>query len=156
VVVHDGASYQALRDTGFSPPHEDWICLARNGEDGSSVMIAGTWDEHVSYNRNVIVALNGSSFISRKASPGQCPGEDWQLVASHGKPGIKGPPGERGQNGQKGDTGPRGERGEPAPRIVGWRIDRSEFTITPVLSDQTDGSAINMRELFEQFQIEAK
>jgi hypothetical protein len=156
VVTHDGATYQAIRDTGNPPSHEDWNCLAKNGadgEDGASVMIAGTYDEHVTYNKLVVVALNGSSFISRKASPGNCPGEDWQLIASHGKPGIKGPPGERGQKGDRGETG---ERGMDAPVIIDWKIDRVNFTITPILSDESKAAPINLRDLFEQFQIEAR
>jgi hypothetical protein len=156
VVTHDGAAYQATRDTGNAPPHEDWICLARSGEDGSSVKIAGTYDEAATYAKLVVVALNGSSFISRIDNPGKCPGADWQLIASHGKPGIKGSPGERGPAGPMGPSGRNGERGLDAPLIIGWKIDRANFTITPILSDESKAPAINVRELFEQFQIEAR
>lgn len=31
VVTHAGSTYQALRDTGREPPHEDWSCIARGG-----------------------------------------------------------------------------------------------------------------------------
>jgi hypothetical protein len=34
VVTHAGATWQALRDTGREPPHEDWTCLAAPGDNG--------------------------------------------------------------------------------------------------------------------------
>jgi hypothetical protein len=148
VVVHCGATYQALHDTGSAPPSDDWICLARNGEDGSSVTVGATYDEHVTYNKLVVVALNGSSFISRKASPGKCPGEDWQLIARQGQRGIAG---EKGERGTKGD---RGEVGTPAPRIVAWQLDRKTYTAMPMLDGGLKGPALELRGLFEQFQAE--
>src|SRR4249920_1105317 len=33
VVVHAGATWQATRDTGQAPGHQDWVCLARPGRD---------------------------------------------------------------------------------------------------------------------------
>lgn len=101
----DGATYQALRDTGRTPPHEDWICIAaagRDGTDGRSFEVRGTYkpeDEYLALN---VVALNGASFVAKRDEPGPCPGEGWQLIASQGK---QGKPGERGAPGQKGDRG---------------------------------------------------
>lgn len=104
VVTHNGATWQAQRDTGREPPHEDWICLAaagRKGDDGRGLVMRGTWDPAGEYKAMDFVAWNGGSFVARCDNPGDCPGEGWQLLASpgrRGKPGespspIPGPPG---------------------------------------------------------------
>lgn len=108
VRTHNGALWQALRDTGRAPGHEDWICLAARGDDGKDadlIEVCGTYDPDKSYGRLNIVAMNGGAFISRKATPGPCPGEDWQVIAMRGKPGpsVKG---DKGDKGNKGDAGP--------------------------------------------------
>lgn len=115
-VTHDGATWQAVRDTGRAPPHEDWICLAkagRDGEDGRSFTVRGTWGEAVEYRALDVVALNGGAFVARKDEPGPCPGDGWQMIAMQGKPGR---PGERG-------IGARGERGEAGPPVVAMTVD---------------------------------
>src|SRR4029077_8153761 len=84
VVAHDGATWQALQDTGRMPPHEDWICLARSGRDGAdgtSFRICGTWDANKQYGVLDVVILNGGSFVAKRDNPGPCPGEGWQLMA---------------------------------------------------------------------------
>ncbi len=61
VVVHDGSLWQARVDTGKSPPHSDWICLAaagRNGVDGASPRVRATFDANIVYKKLDIVALN--------------------------------------------------------------------------------------------------
>jgi hypothetical protein len=104
VVTHNGATWQAQRDTGREPPHEDWICLAsagQKGDDGRGLLMRGTWDPAGEYKAMDFVAWNGGSFVARCDNPGDCPGEGWQLLASpgrRGKPGespspIPGPPG---------------------------------------------------------------
>lgn len=106
VVTHDGGTWQAVRDTGRAPPHEDWICLAapgRDGADGRSFAIRGTWAEGEAYRCLDVVMLNGASFVARRDDPGACPGEGWQLLASQGK---RGHPGERGAPGARGPAGP--------------------------------------------------
>ena len=91
VVVHLGTTWQALRDTGRAPPHgDDWICLAAAGIDASTPTIRGTYDAEARYQHLDIVAQGGSSFIARKDEPGACPGPDWQLIASAGRPGRTG------------------------------------------------------------------
>jgi hypothetical protein len=116
VVTHDGATYQAHRDTGKAPPHEDWICLAaagRDGNDGRSFTVRGTYAVTNAYQALDVVALNGGAFIARKDDPGVCPGPDWQLIAAQGKAGK---PGERGLPG-------KGERGDPGQPVVAAAVD---------------------------------
>ena len=107
IVTHLGATWQATRDTGREPPHEDWLCLAsagRDGADGTSFAIEGTFDAlRADYRRLSVVALNGGSFVARRDNPGPCPGDGWQLLASVGKTGR---PGERGGIGARGPAGP--------------------------------------------------
>ena len=104
-VSHGGGTYQALRDTGREPPHEDWICLAapgatgQRGQDGRSFVVCGTYDAAAVYQALDVVALNGSSFVALCDAPGPCPGDGWQLVASQGgrgRQGDRGPPGPPG------------------------------------------------------------
>lgn len=107
IVTHLGATWQAARDTGREPPHEDWWCIARAGRDGAdgvSFAIEGTFDPlRTDYRRLSVVALNGGSFVARRDNPGPCPGDGWQLLASVGKAGR---PGERGGIGAPGPAGP--------------------------------------------------
>ena len=109
-----------------------------------------TWLATETYSKLDIVALDGSSFIARKDKPGICPGDDWQMITSRGKPG------KQGDRGAKGDRGDKGAPGEPTPTIIGWKINREEYTITPIVSDGSKLAPIKLRELFEQFQIETR
>ena len=149
VVAHVSGTYQAKRDTGQAPGHADWICLARPGRDAAMPQVRGTWNDGETYAALDIVALGGSSFIARRDRPGSCPGEGWQLIASAGKSGIKGPPGERGEQGL------RGLPGAAAPVLIGWKIDREAYAAIPILSDQSEAPALELRSLFEQFHAEA-
>lgn len=148
VVTCDGSTWQARGDTAQPPPHTDWLCIAATGLDAPMPTIRGTYRDGEHYGAFDIVALNGSSFIARKAEPGACPGDGWQLIASAGKPGRPGPSGEKGQ------AGPRGLPGEPAPSIVGWTLDRAAYTATPIMSDGREGTPLELRGLFEQFQTD--
>lgn len=118
VVTHGGATWQALRDTGNRPPHEDWVCLAamgRSGADGRSLTVRGTYSEEITdYRALDVVALNGVTFVSRRDDPGECPGDGWQLMSMHGRPGK---PGDRGLQGL------RGERGLPGEPVRGLTVD---------------------------------
>lgn len=112
VVTFDGSAFQAVRDTGKAPGHEDWNCIVRagrNGEDGKSLAIRGTWDEAADYDALDIVTLNGAAFGAKHDNPGPCPGEGWQLLAAQGK---RGKPGEKGPTG----VGLRGLPGAPVKR----------------------------------------
>jgi hypothetical protein len=149
VVAHDGGTFQAKRDTGQSPSHADWICLAIAGRDGSSVNIRSTFDVNTDYHRLDVVAYNGSSFIARKDGPGPCPGSGWQLIASQGKRGVA------GEKGERGPPGPQGDAGASGATILGWKIDRTRYVATPVMSDGSEGPPLELRGLFEQFWLEA-
>ncbi len=147
-----GSTYQARCDTARPPPHEDWACIAAKGRDAPMPVISGTYREGESYSYLNIVALGGSSFIARTDDPGPCPGEGWQLIASAGKPGRPGPLGPRGEAGLRGERGPAGE---PAPTILGWKIDREAYAATPIMSDNSNVEPLQLRPLFEQFHTEA-
>lgn len=106
VRTHAGALWQAQRDTGREPPHDDWLCLAAAGErgaDGRGFRACGTYAADGAYDGGDVVMLGGSSFVALRDDPGACPGDGWQLWASRGS---------RGQPGEKGERGDRGERGE--------------------------------------------
>jgi hypothetical protein len=154
VVRHNGGTYQAERDNANTPGSSlDWLCLAAAGLDAPLLNIRGTFVADGKYKRLDVVALNGSSFVARTDEPGECPGAGWQLMASAGRPGK---PGLKGDPGERGDAGPPGQRGAAAPTILRWEINRKTFTAQPIMSDDKEVPAIFLRELFEQFQIEAK
>jgi hypothetical protein len=153
VVTHGGGTYQASCDTGQAPGLADWVCLACPGRDAAMPTVRGTWSEAETYAALDIVALGGSSFIARRAAPGACPGEGWQLIASAGRQGSKGPAGERGEPGA---AGARGLPGTSAPVIIGWKIDRKAYAAIPILSDKSEAPPLELRSLFEQFHDEAR
>lgn len=151
VVAFDGATFQALKDTGRDPRTDDWICLAtggrdgRDGTEGRSLRVRGTYRLSEDYAALDVVALNGGSFIARRDDPGECPGDGWQAQSL---------PGKRGDRGPKGEQGEKGEHGERGPGIVGWDIDRDNYTVSAVLSDQTRSEPLDLRGLFEQYLLE--
>jgi hypothetical protein len=145
LVTDQGSSYQALKDTGRAPPNQDhWICIATGGLDGQSPRVRGTYKPGERYTRLDIVALNGGAFIARHDDPGDCPGGGWQLMSA---------PGKRGQQGLR---GVRGERGPSSTIIDGWRIDPERYRATPLMSDGSEGPALELRPLFEQYNTEAR
>jgi len=115
VVTFEGATWQALRDTGRTPTTADWVCIAArgvDGRDGRSLKILGTWSAEETYGELDVVTLNGGAFVARCDDPGPCPGAGWQLMAAQGK---RGAPGERG-------VGERGEPGRAGPPVVAASI----------------------------------
>jgi len=147
IVTHDGATWQAIRDTGRSPGERDWVCLARAGHDGATPRPRGTYREGSQYRELDIVALNGCSFIAKKDDPGPCPGDGWQALTL---------PGKRGDKGEKGERGPAGERGEVGPAgvgIIGWKVDDENYEVKAVLSDGSE-LPLPLRTLFERYQSE--
>src|SRR5262249_53797657 len=127
VVAHQGATYQALRDTARAPPHDDWVCLASAGRDGQSVRVRGAFNTTANYKRVDIVSFDGTAFIARCDNPG-VPGiseDGWQIL---GRPGRRGATGETGARGARGATGPRGDA---APTIVSWTVDRTRYRAIP-------------------------
>jgi len=152
VVVCDGATYQAKRDTGRPVTSDDWILLARAGRDGRDGLtpnLCGTFDARQTYARFDTVECDGSSYIARRDAPGLCPGDDWRLLA---KRGLRGPIGERGERGR---TGERGAPGEDGPEIISWIVDPVHYRLVPTLSNGKQGTAIELRGLFERFNEEA-
>ena len=149
VVTFHGGSYQALRDTGEPPDNEaHWQCLAAPGRDAKSIRHRGTFKLDTVYTRGDAAALNGGSFLALCDNPGACPGPGWQLLAAPGKRGVAG---ERGPQGDRGPAGISGPSGKDAATIMGWAMDRGAYTVTPVMSDGSSGSPLNLRGLFEQF-----
>ena len=76
-----------------------------------------------------------------------------------GERGERGLPGERGEKGLPGERGEKGERGErgaapSAPNLASWKLDRARYTATPIMSDGSQGPALELRDLFKQFQDE--
>ena len=145
IVAFAGGTWQAQRDTARVPGAQDWVCLA---VAGAGFTIRSTYDGDEEYKHLDVVMTNGSSFVALKDAPGPCPGDDWQLLASRGSRGHQGPSGERGL------MGLRGERGQAAPTIRDWQIDRERYVATPLMSDGTQGPALELRALFEQFFLE--
>jgi hypothetical protein len=142
IVAFAGGCYQATKDTAREPGAKDWVCLASAGD---SFTVRGTFNETAEYHRLDVVALNGSSFIALKDAPGPCPGSGWQVLASQGKRGAA------GEKGDRGAQGPQGNPGLSGATILGWKIERERYVATPVMSDGTDGSPLELRGLFEQF-----
>jgi len=60
-----------------------------------------------------------------------------------------------GAQGQRGERGPKGEDGK-ALTIIDWRLDRTAYEATPVMSDGSYGAALKLRGLFEQFFSEVR
>jgi hypothetical protein len=117
----------------------------RDGIDGRSLRVRGTWRADGAYEALDVVALNGCSFIARRDDLGECPGEGWQSMTL---------PGRRGDRGPKGEQGEKGEKGERGPGIVGWDIDRDNYTVSAILSDATHSEPLDLRGLFEQYILE--
>ena len=148
VVIHDGGTYQARRNTGRKPPHDDWAPLAvrgsdgmngKDGKDGRTMRIRGTYDPKKAYEELDVVALNGSWFVARKNEPGPCPGDGWQV----------GPRGRRGETGERGPQGLKGEPGSPGREVIEWVVNYKDFTVTPVMSDGMPGTTMSFYKLFE-------
>lgn len=130
-VTMNGATWQAVQDTGHAPPNEDWVCLAASGRDGRSLAIRGTWEAGTDYAALDVVALNGGSFVALKDGPGDCPGIDWQLLTSPGKTGR------RGEDGLRGERGPIGE---PGPGVVALSV-TDDGLLTLEMSDGSRAEA---------------
>jgi hypothetical protein len=151
VVSYDGALYQARKDTAQIPGGSDWVCVARAGRDGCdgrTPNICGTFNAHETYARFDVVECDGASFIAIRDNPGACPpgpGDGWQLLS---RPGRRGPVGEIGPRGRKGE---RGTPGEAAPTIILWTLDRKNYRAIPTMSDGRIGAPLELRGLFEQF-----
>jgi len=151
IVIHGGSTYQALRDTASEPTagSKDWQALALKGKDGQSLTIQGTYKEGNRYKALDVVTLDSCWFVARRDNPGKCPGPDWQV----------GPVGKRGEKGPIGERGPKGENGADGRDATEWiavKMDRRNYTATPIMSDDSEGPPMPFRELFDQYDAERK
>jgi hypothetical protein len=141
VVVHEGATWQARRDTGKPPPHDDWSCIAAKGDKGETgrcFTVRGTYSAEEEYQALDVVILDGSSFVAKHDDPGPCPGDGWQLAAS------------RGGRGKQGDPG-KAVHGKPGEPVVGADVsDDGLLTLT-----NGDGSTVHV-DLYPLFAKVAK
>jgi len=152
VVTYEGGTFQAKCDTAVHPlslglVHDDWTCLAIAGRNGASLKVVGTHDPQKKYLALEVVAKDGGTFVARKDDPGDCPGEHWQLMSRQGARGIAGPKGDRGPEGKQGLQGPAGAS---APTIKSWKVDRRHYLAIPIMSDGSEGPALELRALFDQ------
>lgn len=125
-VTAHGGTWQAQRDTGRAPPHDDWIAIATRGADGAdgrSFEVRGTWSPDDEYRALDVVAKDGASFVALTDNPGECPGPKWQMMSM------------RGKTGQKGDTGAIGPRGERGPAIISAIRDGAVIVFTDDTGD---------------------
>jgi hypothetical protein len=131
------------RGTSSGSPSSALTIHCKDGRDGRSPEVRGLFSDKETYKALDIVALNGGSFIAKRDDPGSCPGDGWQLIASHGK---------------RGDRGERGLPGIPGVPVViqKWRLDRDNYIAIPIMSDGREGPPLELRSLFEQFHTEAR
>jgi hypothetical protein len=152
LVTHRGCTWQAMKDTGREPgAGEDWLGIAlrgadgQDGADGLGFVIRGTFDAGKSYSKHDVVMLSSSSFVARCDNPGACPGPNWQLFASAGKKGDRGPAGDRGQSGAPG-----------AAKRATWKYNVPNYTLTEILDDGSEGAILDLRPFLEQYHAETR
>jgi hypothetical protein len=149
-VVDDGSTWQAVTDTAKRPgAGEDWVCIAkggRDGVDGKSPYVRGVFDLRDCYSAMDVIAYEGQGYIATRDNPG-VPGVDdgWLLIT------VRGTKGQRGASGPRGAKGDRGTSGE---RIHSWQVDRERYRASPLMADGVVGPMLELRPLFEQYQIE--
>ena len=155
VVRHARGTYQADCDTAATPGSSlDWTCLAaggldgKDGFDGRSFNICGTYDPLAEYDHLDVVTLNATWFVAKHDRPGPCPGEGW-------KAGPTGKRGEKGERGERGLPGLKGDKGESGRDLVAWQIDKRTYSVVPLMSDGSNGPPISLMALFQQFQADA-
>src|SRR5262249_31735930 len=140
VVTYDGASYQALRDTGEPPDNEThWQCLAAPGRDAKSIRHRGTYKEDSDYAAYDAVALNGgyswpcmTSLVGVPAPAGNC---------SHRRASAASPA-------KEGRRALLARREKTPLKLVRWMLDLATYPATPVLSDGSWGPPLELRALF--------
>jgi hypothetical protein len=125
--------------------------LASLESETAGLRLRGAYRSDQDYDRLDVVTLDGSSYIARQGSPGRCPGEGWRILASAGATGPQGIRGPKGEPGPRGLTGEAGPKGAPGAVIVGWSPDYASFTATPIMSDGSEGPALDLRPFFQKF-----
>lgn len=147
VVTCGGSLWQASRDTGEAPGHENWTLLAAAGRDAKELAHRGTFDPLCSYGRNDLVALDGGAFVALRDNPGDCPGDGWRLLVARGKSGK---PGERGERGERGLPGLDGRAG------VGIADVAVEGFALIVSLTNGDTIARDMKPMFEEYHAQVR
>jgi hypothetical protein len=109
--------------------------------------VRGTYSADATYQTLDLVMRESSSFIATRDDPGLCPGDGWQMIACGGK---------RGAAGEKGERGPKGDAGASGTTIRDWKLDRTHYVATPIMSDGREGPPLELRGLFEQFFLEVR
>jgi hypothetical protein len=117
----------------------------------AGLRLRGAYRSDQDYDRLDVVTLDGSSYIARHGNPGPCPGEGWRILASAGATGPQGERGPKGERGPRGLTGEAGPKGAPGAVIVGWSPDFASFKATPIMSDGSEGSVLDLLPFFETF-----
>jgi hypothetical protein len=80
-VCHEGALWQACKDTAQAPGGSDWLCVARGGRDGLSLSVRGGFNAYKKYRQLDVVEFDGSSFIALRDAPGTPGGDGWQVLS---------------------------------------------------------------------------
>jgi hypothetical protein len=147
VVTCGGSLWQASRDTGEPPGHEDWQLLAASGRDAKEIEHRGTYSDAESYQRNNIVALDGGAFLAVRDDPGPCPGEGWRLLVARGKAGRP------GDKGDKGERGLQGLEGRPGTSIAEIEIKGMSLIVS-----MSDGHVVarDLRPAFEEYHAQVR
>jgi hypothetical protein len=141
MVCHNGALYQACKDTAQAPGGSDWICVARHGRDAITPTVRGAYDVHESYTELDIVSFDGAGYIARSDDPGLCPGEGWEPLSQRGQRGRKG----EAIRGPQGEKGARGDKGDDALEIVNWHIDPVNCRAIPFMNNGKPGKPLELR-----------
>jgi hypothetical protein len=142
LVHHGGSLWQCIKDSGRPPPHEDWVCMARAGRAARTPRVCGTWSPDGQY-RALELLVHRDQGQFRYLSRG------W-MAGSHAARQAR-PAGPRAERGEKGERGPPGQS---APLIVSWVVERTSYSVVPILFDGTEGPRLELRPLFEQFHAE--
>jgi hypothetical protein len=151
IAAHEGSLYQARKDSAQVPGGPDWLLIASagrdgvDGVDGRSLNIRGVYDVKAKYAKLDVVLFGGEPFLATRDDPGLCPDDGWMLLAPRGKAGDTGPAGPRGAKGDKGETG---------AMIRSWLVDCERYRASPLMSDGTVGPMLELRGLFELYQIQ--
>ena len=149
IIIHEGSTWQATKDTAQAPGGDAWALVAAAGNPGRGMKMRGTYDEKETYHALDVVTRDYGWFAARKDDPGPCPGPGWQS-------GPVGKRGDKGLHGERGPQGPQGQAGKDAREWVAVKIDRASYAITPIMSDGSEGPSFSVRELFDQYHLERR
>jgi hypothetical protein len=147
MVAHNGALYQASKDTTQAPGGSDWVLIARHGCDAITPTVRGAYDAHESYAELDIVSFDGCAYIARSDAPGLCPGDGWEPLSKRGQRGRRG----EAIRGPQGEKGAKGDKGDDALEIANWHIDPINYRAIPFMNNGKPGKPLELHALFERF-----